>query len=212
MADNSLEDSYFNPEPEVIGGEIVPPITESHSFDYDNYPAFVDRYYTRHYFFRNDDIDEAHVLLSHSNGICLVGLTDTHIAVKKGIKSITFDVGNFDRSKNQVSGKAKRGAMHLQPNSCLAIITCEDDSTYRVASTTQGKLVEVNEGLVSNPKLIGQLGDGYVAVVLPKHDKCKQQLELLANEEEYQAKLKEREHQNSNPNANANEKEDENQV
>lgn len=190
MADITLEPYFFNPEPEIICGELIPSISESHNFDYDNYPSVVERYYTKYYYFRNDDINEAHTLLHHSNGISLVGLADTHIAVKKGIKSLSFDIGNFDRSKNQVSGKGKRGAMHLQATSCLAIITCEDDSTYRVSSTIQGKLIEVNERLLSNPKLIGQDGHGYIGIVLPKLEKCKEQLEKLATEEEYQAKIK----------------------
>lgn len=198
MADASLAEFYFQPEPEIIAGKIVPPITESHDFDYDSYPSVVDRYFGKHYYFRNDSIDEAHIVLNHSNGICLVGLTDTHVAVKKGIKSISYDVGNFDRSKNQVVGKAKRGAMNLQPQSCLAIITCQDGTTYRVVSVIQGKLVEINERLLTNPELIGIDGDGYIAVVLPKLNLCKSQLEKLATEEEYQAKLKENESERTN--------------
>ncbi|XP_055323396.1 protein Abitram [Sitodiplosis mosellana] len=190
MADINLEQYYFNPDSEVICGDMVPPINDSHNFDYDNYPSVVERYYTKYYYFRNGDINEAHTLLNHSNSICLVGLADTHIAVKKGIKSMTFDVGNFDRSKNQVTGKGKKGAMNLQVTSCLAIVTCDDDSTYRISSTIQGKLIEVNERLLSNPKLIGQDGHGYIAIVLPKLDKCKEQLEKLVTEEEYQAQLK----------------------
>lgn len=197
MADISLEQYYINPEPEVICGEKVPSISDSHNFDYDNYPSVVERYYTKYYYFRNDNINEAHTLLSHSNGICLVGLANTHIAVRKGIKSLSFDVGNFDRSKNQVSGKGKRGAMNLQNTSCLAVITCEDESEYRISSTIQGKLIEVNERLLSNPKLIGQDGHGYIAIVLPKLERCKELLEKLATEEEYKAKLKQNTDDNS---------------
>lgn len=193
MASEEIDEKYFfKPEIEIISGIEVPPITESHNFDYDNYPSVVERYYTKHYYFRNDDIDEAHLLLKHSNGICLVGLADTHVAVKKGIKSISFDVGNFDRSKNKVTGKGKKGAMNLQATSCLAIVTCNDDSKYRVNSTIQGKLVEVNEILATNPQLIGKHGDGYIAVVLPKLDKCKEQVDLLGSEEEYRAKLQQK--------------------
>lgn len=191
-ADSNLEEYYFNPEPEIICGELVPSIEDSHDYDVNNYPSFVDRYYARHYYFRNDDIDEAHVILSHSNGICLVGLAENHIAIKKGIKSMTYDVGNFDRSKNKVTGKGKKGAMNLQPNSCLAIVTCDDDSTYRISSTIQGKLIETNDYLPENPKLMAKLGDGYVAVILPKLQKGKDQLATLANEEEYQARLKDK--------------------
>lgn len=190
--ETDLSEFYFNPEIEIIAGKVVPPITESHNFDYDAYPSVVERYYTKHYYFPNDNIDNAHTVLNHSNGICLIGLADTHEAVKKGIKSLTYDVGNFDRSKNQVVGKAKRGALNLQNTTTLAEITCEDGSTYRIYSALQGKLVEVNERIVENPKLIGTDGDGYVAVVLPKLDKCKDQVEKLANEEEYQARLKEK--------------------
>lgn len=190
--DSDLEKYYFKPEPEIIAGKMVPPITESHDFDYDAYPSVVERYYGKHYYFRNGKIDEAHTVLNHSNGICLIGLADTHAAVKKGIKSITFDIGNFDRSKNHARGKNKRGAMVLQATSVLAIVTCEDDSTYRISSCVQGKLVEVNEDLLVNPKFIGADGHGYIAVVLPKLEKAKDQVEQLVTEEEYQAKLNDR--------------------
>lgn len=193
MASEQFDESdYFNDEPTMMRNIVVPAITDAHDIDYDNFPSVVERYYTKHYYFRNDDIDEAHLLLKHSNGICLVGLADTHIAVKKGVKSINYDVGNFDRSKNKVSGKGKKGAMNLQPTSCLAIVTCQDGSEYRVNSVIQGKLVEVNELLPEKPELIGKDGAGFVAIVLPKLDKCKEQVALLANEEEYQAKLQQK--------------------
>lgn len=185
------EEFYFNPEPELINGEVIPPITESHNFDYDAYPSVVERYYNKHYYLPNGDINKAHTVLNHSNGICMIGLANTHEAIKKGIKSITYDVGNFDRSKNKVAGKGKRGAMNLQPTTALAEVTCEDGSTYRISSAMQSKLVEVNELLFENPKLIGTDGYGYVAVVLPKLDKCKEQVEKMVTEEEYQIKLKE---------------------
>lgn len=189
------EKYYFNPEPEIIEGEVVPPITESHDYDYDNFPSVVDRNYSKHYYFRDDNIDEAHIVLKHSNGIYLIGLADTHVAVRKGIKSVNFDIGNFDRSKNKVSGKNKKGAMNLMPNSCLAIVTCEDDSTYRVSSAVQGKLVEINELLLKNPKLIGKDGDGHIGVVLPKLEKRNTQTASLVTEEEYRTKLQQKENE-----------------
>lgn len=193
---DELEGYYYDSEEEIIGGEKIPRITESHDFDYDNYPSVVERYFTKRYFFRNDKSEEPHTVLSHSNNICMIGLADTHVAVQKGIKSISFDVGNTDRSKNKVSGKGKRGAMNLQTNSCLAIVTCDDDSTYRIGSGVQGKLVEVNERLLQNPKLIGTDGHGYIAVILPKLEKAKDQLAQLATEEEYQAKIQQKPDEN----------------
>lgn len=185
-----IQDFYFQPNTEIICGKEVPPITESHQFA-DDYPTVVERFFSKHYYCRDNAVDEVHTILHHSNRICLIGLDISHVAVKKGIKSINFDVGNCDRSKNQVSGKGKRGAMNLQPSSMLAIVTCNDDSEYKVVSCITGKLVEINERLGNNPELIGKDGYGYVAIVLPKMDKCADIISGLLTESDYQQKLNE---------------------
>lgn len=183
-----LEAYYFQPNTEIICGKEVPLITESEQFN-DNYPSVVERFFSKHYFCRDEAYDEMHIILRHSNRICLIGLDQSHIAVKKGIKSINFDVGNCDRSKNQVSGKGKRGAMNLQPLSMIAIVTCVDDTEYKVVSTITGKLIEVNERLVNTPNLIGKNGNGYVAIVLPKLDKSTDIISELLTESEYLKKI-----------------------
>lgn len=183
---SDLSEFYFKPEPEIICGDVVPPIIDYITTDH---PTVVERFFTKYYYCRDDAVDEMHSILFHSNRICLVGLDRQHVAVTKGITSINFDIGNCDRSKNQVSGKGKRGAMNLQPLSTLAIVTCADGSEYKVISTIMGKLVEVNERLRDNLKLIGVDGDGYIAVVLPKIEKCVDIKSQLFSKEEYQAKL-----------------------
>lgn len=185
---SDLSEFYFKPEPEIICGDVVPSIIENFT---DNLPSVVDRFFTRFYYCRDDVVDEMHSILFHSNRICLIGLDKRHVAVAKGITSISFDIGNCDRSKSQISGKGKRGAMNLQPMSTLAIVTCADGSEYKVISTITGKLVEVNERLRENLKLIGVDGDGYIAVVLPKIEKCADIKSQLLTEEEYLAKLNE---------------------
>lgn len=185
---SDLSEYYFKHEPEVIGGNAVSPIIDYINADH---PSVVERYFTKYYYCRDDAVDEMHSILFHSNRICLIGLDKQHVAVRKGIASINFDIGNCDRSKNQVSGKGKRGAMNLQPSSTLALVTCDDGSEYKVISTIIGKLVEVNERLRDNLKLIGVDGDGYIAVVLPKIEKCADIKSQLLTEEEYLAKLKE---------------------
>lgn len=184
---SDLSEFYFKPEPEIICGDVVPSI-----IDYlptTDHPSVVERFFTKYYYCRDEAVDEMHSILFHSNRICLIGLDKGHVAVTKGITSINFDIGNCDRSKNQVSGKGKRGAMNLQPLSTLAIVTCADGSEYKVISTITGKLVEVNERLHQNLKLIGVDGDGYIAVVLPKIEKCADIKSQLLSEEEYQAKV-----------------------
>jgi len=177
-----LSSFYFQPEKEMIGGKEIPSITESFS---PNHPSIVDRFFTKYYYCREDINDEMHTLLFHSNRICLLGLDRTHVAVAKGIKSVNFDIGNCDRSKNQVSGKGKKGGMNLQPLSTLAVVTCIDGTEYNIISTITGKLIEVNERLLLNPNLIGVDGDGYIAVILPKVEKCDDMKTHLLSDEEY---------------------------
>lgn len=191
MTTIGLDQYYFNPEPEKIAGTIVPPITESHQFETGPpYPTVVERFFTKHYHCRSDEaIDEAHTILYHSNRICLIGLADTHVAVKKGIQSISFDIGGCDRSKNQVIGKSKRGGMLLQANSCIAKVICNDGTEYKVVSSINGKLVEVNDRLLTDPTLIGKDGDGYIAVILPKLEKIADIIGNLLTESQYKEKL-----------------------
>lgn len=183
---SDLSAFYFQPQLEIIGGQEIPSIIES--FTGDKHPSVVERFFTKYYYCRDDDVSEMHTILFHSNRICLIGLDQKHCAVQKGIQSINFDIGNCDRSKNQMSGKGKRGAMNLQPLSTLAIVTCNDGSTYKIISTITGKLIEVNERLISNPQLLGRDGVGYVAVVLPKIDKCAEILSQLLVENDYLTK------------------------
>lgn len=187
----SIESFYFQPETEMIAGEIVPPITESHKIETE-YPSVVERYFTKYFYCRNDIIEEAHLILHHSNRICLIGLDKTHVAVQKGIQSINFDIGGSDRSKNQVSGKSKRGGINLQPTSCIAIVTCNDGTEYKIVSAINAKLVEVNERLLVNPSLIGKDGDGYVAVVLPKIEKVADIIGGLLTECQFKEKMEQK--------------------
>lgn len=138
----------------------------------ENHPMFVDRFFTRCIYPKKgpkDDHVQNHSVLIHSNGICIIGIAPTHPAMHKKIDSVSFNIGNFDRSQNEVSGKSKKGGMILQENSSLCRITCADGSEYIVISCMQGKLVEVNKKLITNPELILQGdGAGYVAILLPK--------------------------------------------
>lgn len=183
---SDLSSYYFQSDEELIADQPIPPITES--FDPDH-PSVVDRFFNKMYFCRDDVNDEMHTILFHSNRICLIGLDKMHAAVGKGIESINFDIGNCDRSKNQVSGKGKKGGMNLQPLSTLAIIRCVDGSEYKVVSTITGKLIEVNDRLLTNPKLIGVDGRGYIAVILPKIEKCNDIKSVLLPVEEYNERI-----------------------
>lgn len=183
---SELSDFYFKSEKEVIGGREVPCITTKFQA---NYPSVVDRFFTKYYHLRNNNVDEVHSILFHSNRICLIGLDSSHVAIKSKITAIDFDIGNCDRSKNKVTGKGKKGGMNLQPTSTLAVVTCADGSQHKISSCITGKLIEVNDRLLKDPSTIGQDGLGYVAVVLPKIDKCDDIKNHLMTEEQYNLKL-----------------------
>lgn len=60
----------------------------------------------------------------------------------------------LDRSKNMVSGKRKRGGQWVDQTAPLCIVTCEDGSTHTLFSGIRGKLVEMNDKLLSHPQLL----------------------------------------------------------
>lgn len=157
---------------------------------FDMFQSVTQRYYTPRYCVDERGKGEDHLVLFHSNRICLITLAASHpiLKEKKDIGKINFQVSaNVDRLKNKVSGKGKHGAQFLHPNSPLCYIECLDGSTYTVRSCIQGKLVEINDALIENPKLLIEKPDaeGYVAIVLPGINNSNQQKQKLLTVEEY---------------------------
>lgn len=188
---SELSDYYFNDEPEIICGQEVSSIL-SFDINIDNFPSIVDRFFTKYYHRKTTIIDdqqlnEDHMILFHSNRICLICLSPKHIAFKKGIESVNFAIGNIDRTQNKVIGKSKKGAMNLQPSSSIAAITCKDGSEYKIISCITGKLLQVNEKLINEPQLLLSVdgGDGFVAICLPKLENCNLIKETLLTQEQY---------------------------
>uniref|UniRef100_A0A182PAD8 Actin-binding transcription modulator n=1 Tax=Anopheles epiroticus TaxID=199890 RepID=A0A182PAD8_9DIPT len=169
MMATTLDDYWYEAETLEICGVKVPPILNDFI---ENQPSIVERFYTKLYSVPSSKPEEPQQILFHSNRICLVGLAKEHVAFEKGIRSVSFEVGKVDRSENKVSGRKKSGGMILQADSTLALVTCMDDSVYKVRSCVQGKLVEVNERVVSRPELLHLSGEGYIAIVMPKIEHC----------------------------------------
>lgn len=181
---SQLSDYYFNEKPETIAGQEVPSIVAG--VNVDSYPSIVDRFFTKYYYRKPDAVDnEDHIILFHSNRICLVALAPSHIAFRKGVQSVNFDIGNIDRTQNKVIGKSKKGAMNLQPSSSLAIVKCMDGTEYKVLSCITGKLVQVNEKLIDEPTILEREGDGFVAICLPKLENCNSIKDSLLSQQQY---------------------------
>lgn len=148
--------------------------------------------------------NEDHLILYHSNRICMIGIAKSHVALSKGVESISFDIGNCDRSKNEVKGKHKRGGLNLQPTTTLAILKCKDGSgeimffslsctqslnfeflEYKVASGIFGTLLETNDRLAGNLEKLSEEGYGYIAIAYTKPDKCDKVKSSLITEQDY---------------------------
>lgn len=148
-----------------------------------------ERYYSPRYVLDASGIEgEDLCVLFHSNKICLITLAPTHpiIALKKEITKFNFEVSrNVDRRLNKVSGKGKHGAQILQPSSVICFVECSDGTSYSISSCLNGKLVEINDTLISNPKLLIERpqAEGYLAIVLPNIvNSCKAKDNLMSHE------------------------------
>lgn len=133
-----------------------------------------ERYYEHKYCMEiGRDIKNVHQRVSfHSNRICLISLAENHPVIKdsKEVVRINCEVDEkIDRLKNAASGKGKRGAQKLSPDSVLCYVECSDGSNYPIYSCIKGKLVEINENLVADGNLLVQkpMAEGYIALLLP---------------------------------------------
>lgn len=179
-----MEKYYLNEDEDYEPG--VPSIVASYD-DSKPLPSLVDRYYTRYYLKKksaNGD-NEDQLLLCHTNRLGLIMLAKSHIAFKKGIESINYNIGNVDRSQNQVKGKHKKGGMHLHANTTIAVVKCADASEYKILSCVNSKLLEVNERLKDDLSMLSIEGVGYVAVVNIKSENVTKLKESLTPEADY---------------------------
>ncbi|XP_044730044.1 protein Abitram [Chrysoperla carnea] len=160
------------------------------------YPSVVERYFTLRYCTKVGEQDiEHHCVMFHSNRICLISLADEHPIIKhqKSIKSIDCQVSTkVNRLDNKVSGKGKKGGQHLEPNSILCKIECEDGSVYNIYSCIKGKLVEINDNLSTDSSLLltKPKSDGFIAIVLPQLSSIDKYKDEMLSLEQYQDFIK----------------------
>ncbi|KAG1360997.1 protein Abitram [Cocos nucifera] len=121
----------------------------------------------------------------HANGLCVIGLAPTHIALREkgGVTAVDYNVGKSDRSEMKVTGKRKRNAQHFESNSALCKV-CANGTFYIVRCCVKGSLLEVNDRLIKQPDLLNssvrinhpyasylmRIADreGYIAIIMPK--------------------------------------------
>lgn len=167
--------------------------------EYDgHFPTVTDRYFTPYYKMNVQSPGDDICIRIHSNCICMLSLAPSHVILQgdKDITKVSFKVSDkLDRSQNKVSGKGKHGAQPLQTNSNICSISCSDGQTYMIKCCMIGKLVEINEMLLENPRLLRNLPHkgGYLAIILPNLKFLESLKQSLLTHEQYIELIKEKE-------------------
>nr|CCC90020.1 conserved hypothetical protein [Trypanosoma congolense IL3000] len=134
-------------------------------------------------------------LLVHSNGICVLCLDETHVAVeaagvaaaaKSGgaaengtVASVVFGSGRgnsqISSGNIHVSGKRKRHAAICQADTNICLITMTSGAVYRVPACVDGFVLELNSALQQHPNLVthAPTTEGYIALISPNYSKVR---------------------------------------
>ncbi|XP_024530969.1 protein Simiate [Selaginella moellendorffii] len=143
-----------------------------------------------HYFALDVGGKEFHdqYLYRHGNGLCVVGLAPSHLALRSPskIKIVDYDVGKKSRADMKASGRRKKDAQVLEENSSLCKVSSED-AEFLVRCCIRGQLLEVNERLTSDPSLLSRkpASQGYIAILMPKPEAWKKAEKSLLTREQY---------------------------
>ena len=106
----------------------------------------IQRYFSK-YYLDKDKPNEQYIFI-HSNGIIMCGLGKNNDILKKSISEVIIL-----KQLSKITGKNKHGAHQLSPNEYVIQIKA-DDNVINFCPKIKGKLLEVNQNLVKNPKLL----------------------------------------------------------
>jgi len=124
----------------------------------------------------------------HANGLCVIGLLPTHVAFKPtpAVTAVDFNVGKQSRADLKVSGKRKKNAITLEPNSVLCKVMV-GESFYLIRCCVRGVLLEVNERLIKAPGLLNTQADteGHIAIMMPRPEDWAKASKVLLTLEQY---------------------------
>ncbi|GBG59745.1 hypothetical protein CBR_g54848 [Chara braunii] len=125
--------------------------------------------------------------------LCIIGLAPSHFVFRdesKEIKSIDFNVGKGNRQEFKPSGKGKKDARFLMPNSGLCKLVFSNESFKTVRCCVRGSLLEVNSRLSDDPSLLMTKADseGYIGIIMPTRHDGNQIAKKLLTKEQYMEK------------------------
>ncbi|CEF68293.1 Protein Simiate [Strongyloides ratti] len=112
--------------------------------------------------------------IRHNSGVIVITLNKNHEAMNEEIVKVDWDVNKrgADKIKSNVSGKGKKGARNLFPDTKLCIITTKSDKKYPLKFGMRANCIEVNDRLENDPDLVRKHPEnhGYLAIVMPTSD------------------------------------------
>lgn len=142
-----------------------------------SYSDMTDRYFTKYYLDKGTDKEQ--FVFIHSNGILLCGFGKNHMITKQKINTVS-DL----KKPGKITGRKKHGAHFIMENERIISINYGDNQLLNFAAKIRGKLLEVNQNIIENTKLINDYPEkyGFVCIVSmePNHlEELRKNLETL---------------------------------
>ena len=120
----------------------------------------VQRYFSKYYLNKGEP-NEQYIFI-HSNGIIMCGIGANNEILKKDIKEIILL-----KQLSKITGRNKHGAHILNANENIIQIKTSDN-IFNFCPKLKGKLLEINQNLVKNPKLLidSPEKNGFICLIL----------------------------------------------
>lgn len=162
-----------------------------------HYLSYTDRYFKKYYKVNVRYEDNDHLVLVHTNKICVCTLAPSHPALdatKYKIDRVEF----VQKVNEEMTGKHKHHAKLTTNQAPLCKLHAtrldledsdpEKAQVFIIYSCLNAKLIEINEKLVENPDLLQKKAatEGFLAIMMTKLDSWKDQINELMTHEQYQ--------------------------
>ena len=137
----------------------------------------VQRYFSKYYINKGQP-NEQYIFI-HSNGIIMCGIGANNEILKKNIKEVIIL-----KQISKITGRSKHGAHILNTNENIIQIKTDQD-TFNFSPQLKGKLLEINQNLAKNPKLLSESPEknGFICLIQQEPNDVEELKEKLGKPE-----------------------------
>ena len=137
----------------------------------------VQRYFSKYYINKGQP-NEQYIFI-HSNGIIMCGIGANNEILKKNIKEVIIL-----KQISKITGRSKHGAHILNTNENIIQIKTDQDS-FNFSPQLKGKLLEINQNLTKNPKLLSESPEknGFICLIQQEPNDVEELKEKLGKPE-----------------------------